>query len=70
MKICFVVWSVFGAGGISRMVSLLSSELSKEHDVSILCLKQNPENYYNMDLEKIHMHVYEQSLPGKVWREI
>ena len=52
MKICFVAWNPFGAGGISRVVSLLASELSKEHDISILCLKRNPGNYYNMDLSK------------------
>ena len=70
MKICFVAWNPFGAGGISRVVSLLASELSKEHDISILCLKRNPGNYYNMDLSKIRMSSYEQSLFSKERREI
>ncbi len=37
MKICFFLYNLFDIGGIQRVVSVLASELVKEHEVYIQC---------------------------------
>lgn len=43
MKICFITYSIFDLGGIQRVTSVISSELSKNHDVEIVCTNTNQE---------------------------
>lgn len=37
MKICFITYNIFDLGGIQRVTSVIANELSKEHQVDILC---------------------------------
>lgn len=39
-KICFITWNIFDLGGVQRVISVLASELSKQHDIDILCTKE------------------------------
>lgn len=41
MKICFITSTVFTLGGVQRVVSVLANELSKEHEIDILCTSDN-----------------------------
>lgn len=52
MKICFVTKTIFNIGGIQRVVSVLANELSRHHEVYIICTLDNfPEDrtIYNLD---------------------
>ncbi|MBC2580561.1 glycosyltransferase family 4 protein [Clostridium sp. DJ247] len=52
MKICFIMNNIFTLGGVQRVVSVLANELSKEHEIDILCIsKENKTNraLYNLD---------------------
>lgn len=40
MKICFVMTNIFSLGGVQRVVSVLSNELIKEHEIDILCISE------------------------------
>lgn len=42
-KICFLTYNLFDLGGIQRVVTVLASELSKQHEIYIQCF-DNPEN--------------------------
>lgn len=51
-KICFIMNNIFTLGGVQRVASVLASELSKEHEISILCISKEHEiNHalYNLD---------------------
>lgn len=37
MKICFITYNIFDLGGIQRVTSVIANEISKEHEVDILC---------------------------------
>lgn len=41
MKICFITSTVFTLGGVQRVVSVLANELSKKHEIDILCTSDN-----------------------------
>lgn len=52
MKICFITNTIFTLGGVQRVVSVLASELSKYHEVDILCTREKSEidrEVYNLD---------------------
>lgn len=48
MKICFIVDNIFTLGGIQRLVTVLSNELSNSYDIDILCACN--ENEINREL--------------------
>ena len=37
MKICFITDTIFNLGGVQRVLSVIANELSKEHEVTVLC---------------------------------
>lgn len=47
MKICFITSTIFNLGGVQRVLSVVASELSKFHDVDILCT----DNSYEINRE-------------------
>ncbi|NME82448.1 glycosyltransferase family 4 protein [Clostridium sp. SM-530-WT-3G] len=52
MKLCFVTNTIFNAGGVQRVVSVIASELSKQHEVTILCTDDSyklDRSLYNLD---------------------
>lgn len=52
MKICFIMTNIFSLGGVQRVVSVLANELSKEHEINILCISKEHEinrALYNLD---------------------
>ncbi|MCD7847905.1 MAG: glycosyltransferase [Oscillospiraceae bacterium] len=51
MKICFFNTKLFGANGISRVLSCLASELAKDNDVTVVTF-ENP-NEVNRDMYKL-----------------
>lgn len=56
-KICFIMNDIFTLGGVQRVVSVLASELSKEHEINILCISKEHEinrALYNLD-EKVNV---------------
>ena len=61
MKICFITHTIFNLGGVQRVVSVLSSSLAKDNDITILCLNNKfPINrkIYNLNSDvKVEMNV-------------
>ena len=57
MKICFFLYNLFDIGGIQRVVSVLASELAKNHRVYIKCYddpaKENRSTYGLSDRVKV-----------------
>lgn len=55
MKICFLYNSMFRHGGIQRVAAYLMNELSREHEVEVICSDEiNTENNpYEINLKKI-----------------
>lgn len=52
MKICFISSTIFSLGGVQRVVSVLSSKLSENYEVDVLCTNENFEinrSLYNLD---------------------
>lgn len=52
MKICFLTKTIFNLGGVQRVVSVLANELSKNHEISILCADDSypiDRSLYNLD---------------------
>lgn len=52
MKICFLTGDIFRLGGVQRVLSVIASELSKYHEVNILCTYENikiDRSIYNLD---------------------
>lgn len=47
VKICFITSTIFNLGGVQRVLSVVASELSKFHDVDILCT----DNSYEINRE-------------------
>jgi len=72
MKVGFIAWERFSYGGISRIISDLVNELSKDMEIDILCLKNEKsfENVYNIDTYKINFSFIELSTIQKIRREI
>ncbi|GFZ33966.1 glycosyl transferase [Clostridium zeae] len=75
MKICFLTDSVFMHGGVARVVTTLANELSKSHEVNIICTRTDiTKNYgfYNLNNEKVEV-IYKRmnySFVKKVRRKI
>ncbi|MBR4118724.1 MAG: glycosyltransferase [Bacteroidales bacterium] len=72
MKVGFIAWERFSYGGVSRIISSLVNELSKDIDIEILCLKSEKsfENVYNIDTNKIKFSFTELTTIQKIRREI
>lgn len=70
-KICFIAWERFSYGGISRVLSDVINGLCKNHDITILCLKdaESLKNVYDIDFSKVRIMHYELSLCQKLRRE-
>lgn len=52
MKICFITYDIFELGGIQRVVSVIANELSKKHQIDILCTNSSSkENRYMYNLD-------------------
>ena len=51
MRICFITGDAFSLGGVQRVLSVVASELSKEHDVEIICTQNTKINrsMYGLD---------------------
>lgn len=47
MKICFITSTIFNLGGVQRVVSVLANELSKYHQIDIICTNKE----YKLDRE-------------------
>ena len=65
MKICFWINSLFTLGGTKRVVTLIANELSKEHDVTIMCNEsrhKEDRSMYNLNarvkVDFINIHEY------------
>lgn len=43
MKICFFTTTIYGDGGVSRVLSVLANALADKHDITIVTL-ENKEN--------------------------
>lgn len=59
MKICFITNNIFKLGGVERVLSVLASELCKEHEITILCTQgKNPidRSIYNLD-ERVNVEI-------------
>lgn len=68
MKICFVTYNVFDLGGIQRVVSVIATELSKEHEVHVLCTNSDyPVNrkLYNLG-EKVNVEINDALVSKKI----
>ncbi|MCB2295317.1 glycosyltransferase [Clostridium algoriphilum] len=76
MKICFITDNVFDLGGIQRVVSVLASELTKDHTIDILCntseCKENRELYnLNKNVNIImNQTIFNKKLTSKVYSKI
>lgn len=69
MKICFVAWSDFGIGGVSRVLTCLMNALSHEHDVSLYSLKNFPQSdAYGINRKQIRIYCKEMNLYEKIRR--
>lgn len=58
MKICFIADTVYKHGGVERVLTTIVNEISKYHQVDIICtrVKQGQtENVYNLDLTKVNI---------------
>lgn len=55
MKICFFTHSIFNLGGIQRVLSVVANELSKYHDIDIICT--NSEYKENRELYNLNKNV-------------
>lgn len=57
MKIAFITYNIFSQGGVQRVVTNLSNELAKSHEVEIICtVDDNPidSELYGLDINKIN----------------
>lgn len=74
MRIGLIAWERFSYGGVSRTISSLVNELSKNDDIElkILCLKEEKffQNVYNIDTKKVEFTFMELSNVQKARREI
>lgn len=78
MKICFIADTVFKHGGVERVVVNIVNEISKFHDVDIICTKAekikniNKENIYNLNLNKVNIihKSIEESFVDKLFQRI
>ena len=72
MKVGFIAWERFSYGGISRTISSVINELSKDTDIKVLCLKDKIyfENVYNIDTTKVEFTFTELTTIQKIRREI
>lgn len=64
MKICFWMTSLFSLGGTKRVVTLLANELSKTHDVTIMCFENRMNenrDMYGLDerVKMDYLNIYE-----------
>ncbi|GEQ16845.1 MULTISPECIES: glycosyltransferase family 4 protein [Clostridium] len=41
MNICFITGTIFNLGGVQRVLSVVASELSKQHQITVLCTDSN-----------------------------
>lgn len=76
MKICFLTHNIFTMGGIQRVVSVLSNELSGDYDIDVLCIGKNvsvDREIYSLKkdikVKKID-YLYEKSLISKIISKI
>ncbi|ELP5183050.1 glycosyltransferase family 4 protein [Clostridium perfringens] len=59
MNICFITDNIFSLGGVQRVVSVLSNELSKNYNVDILCVSNRNKidrKIYNLN-ERINVEI-------------
>ncbi|NRT70245.1 glycosyltransferase family 4 protein [Clostridium beijerinckii] len=80
MKICFITSTIFNLGGVQRVLSVLANELSKNHEVDILCTDSTfriDRKLYNLNSSvnvKINSELVRKKfinkILGKVLREI
>lgn len=64
MKICFWMTSLFSLGGTKRVVTTLANELSKDHDITIMChenrMKEDRSMYdLNDNIKVDFINIYE-----------
>lgn len=67
MKICFITSTVFNLGGVQRVASVIASNLSEDHDVSVVCLSDEfpiDRAIYNLD-EKVKVEIENNLLSKK-----
>ena len=60
MKICFLTYNIFSQGGVQRVVTNLSNELSKEHNIDIICTVDDTpidSKLYGLNTNKIKIDV-------------
>ena len=58
MKICFLTYNIFSQGGVQRVVTNLSNELSKEHNIDIICTVDDTpidSKLYGLNTNKINI---------------
>lgn len=73
MKICFLTSNIFTLGGVQRVVSVLASELSKYHEIDIICTIGDGEinrDIYGLDPKvnvKINSKINKKSILTKLY---
>ena len=57
MKICFINTDIYGVDGISRVLSVLTNELSKKHDITVVTFEKEDcvkKDRYNLS-SRVHV---------------
>ena len=57
MKICFINTDIYGVDGISRVLSVLTNELSKKHDITVVTFEKKDcvkKDRYNLS-SRVHV---------------
>lgn len=67
MKICFITGTIFNLGGVQRVLSVVASELSKDYQVTVLCMNtafKEDRSLYNLS-ENVKVEIRENLIKPK-----